>query len=168
MICKFANIGIISTYCFGSEKLHGYKALCITREAFTDELTTLVRERGMRVVFDAKLTDIVLDHPGQDNVQYQILGLQEYMSSLIVGCDGMQSRVREFTHPEIKPIFSGVAAITCLVLRTRLRISNDFHLPATFKVEGEAISLFPRGADGLEVELAVQKVVSNTRFRRVA
>ena len=148
------------THPFGSKEVYGYSALRITRKALTDELNALVEERGMSVVLGAKLTDIISDHPEEEEaIQYQMSGLVKFQSSLMVGCDGLHSSVRELTVPETKPIFSGYAAITCTVPHAQLRISHDWRLPATFVVKGEAISLYPQSPDGSEIEIAVQKRV---------
>ena len=154
---KNSKARTLSTYRFGSETLYEYNAMRITRKLLIDELVTIAKERSVNIVYNAQLTGVVSDYHRGKDVVYEMSHVLTFNTSLLIGCDGLYSTVREHLYPRSKPIYSGLSAITCTVPRSSVRIPDDYHLPTTILTKRVAFTLFPQNADGSEIYMAAYR-----------
>ncbi|MBE3048826.1 FAD-dependent monooxygenase, partial [Candidatus Bathyarchaeota archaeon] len=79
-------------------------------------------------------------------------------ASMLVGADGIHSRVRSCIHPDVAPVFTKMIAVMAVVPREQLGADNDYPLPVTImnKKHGAFIAA-QQGRDGSELFIAKQR-----------
>lgn len=145
-------------YYFGHEKLYGYKALRVYRQVLVDELLEMVKERDIPIKYGQKFSQVLSE--SEDGVTYEFADGSIESASLLIGADGIHSKVRRYIDPSAAPIYSGQLAITCAIPRSKLRIPAgvDYPLPATISGKNGAFVLAPQDVDGTELLAGTQRV----------
>ncbi|KAI0594481.1 kynurenine 3-monooxygenase [Biscogniauxia sp. FL1348] len=135
-------------YYFGSRAIYGYQALRIMRKELLGELLAMLRELVATV-----------DSDGPDNkVEFTFTNGRTASASLLVGADGIHSAVRSTFLPEVKPKNAGILGISCTVQRSRLRIPDDYGLPAIAVGKPGGFLLVPQNPDGSELYVGAQRI----------
>ena len=142
-------------YHFGSEKLYGYKALRIYRQVLIDELLLMLKESGIPIEYEKKFSDIVSEAP--DQVSFSFTDGTETSASILIGADGIHSRVRQYIYPTLKATFSGFLAVTTAIPASETRLPENYHLPATIMAEPGAFVMAPQDVDGSELLIGTQR-----------
>ena len=144
-------------YFLGSQKLFGYKALRIYRNVFVTELQAVVKERGVPIVFDTKYPHVVVE--SQHGVRIAFKDSTEVSALLLIGADGIHSRVRGYVAPGIEPIYNGIVSIVGAVKRSKSVILSDATIPGPLMYGGKAGSfvLAPQDVDGSTLMAGTQK-----------
>ena len=78
-------------------------------------------------------------------------------ASLLIGSEGIHSAVRIYIHPQATPKYSSLLAINSVVSRSKLRIPDGYHLPATVMGKAGAFLLVLQEVDGSELLLNTQR-----------
>ena len=142
-------------YYLGSEELYGYKAFRIIRELLIDELKAMLQERGVEVRYNTKFSKVISE--SSEEVVFELADGSTWSTSLLIGSDGIHSAVRTYIHPQATPKYSGLMAITSVVPRSKLRIPDGYHLPATVMGKPGAFLLVPQQVDGSELLMGSQR-----------
>lgn len=145
-------------YYFGHEKLYGYKALRVYRQVLVDELLEMVKERDIPIRYGQKFSQVLSE--SDDDVTFEFADGSIESASLLIGADGLHSKVRRYINPSAAPIYSGQLAITCAIPRSKLRIPAgvDYPLPVTISGKNGAFVLAPQDVDGTELLAGTQRV----------
>jgi len=145
-----------NTYYFGSQKLYGYQALRIYRKILIDELLTMLAENNVPIKYEMKFEHVVAE--SAEGVEFAFKDGSTASASLLIGADGIHSRVRRCLFPDLTPKFSGILAITSAIPRSKLRAPADFPLPVTIMAKPGAFVMAPQDVDGSELLVGTQRV----------
>ena len=150
VIVKTANGQTTDRYAMGNERLYGYKALRIYRRILVNELQQMATERGISIKFEMKYSHVVSED--DSGVVFAFANGSTEKASLLIGADGIYSKVRDYISPGTTPKYSGLVAITYAVKRSSLRIlpGEDLSSPVTWTGRHGAFVLAPQDVDGSE------------------
>lgn len=149
------NYNLTDEYYLGSEKLFGYKALRVYRDILLREVLATVTEVGIKVQYNRKFTKITKED--SNGVIFEFDGGATESATLLIGADGIHSKVRPYIHPNIGPIFSGMMAITSVVNLTSLRLPRpDFPLTTSIHTKHGAFVFAPQNATATELLVGTQ------------
>lgn len=143
-------------YYFGSKRLYGYRAFRIIRKMLINELKEMVIEQGVEMQFNKAFIKVVSETA--ERVEFEFADGSTATAPILVGADGIHSTVRGgYVAPDIKPIYSGFTAINSVCPRSRLRIPEGFHLPATVMGKAGAFLIVPQEVDGSQLLIGAQR-----------
>ncbi|KAG9694532.1 salicylate hydroxylase, partial [Aureobasidium melanogenum] len=117
----------------------------------------LVNANNISIHFNHKFSHVVSET--EDKVTWQLIDGTTKTSSLLIGADGIHSRVRKYMYPDLAPKFTGIAGITAAVPTANLKLpSPDYKMPVTIVSPSHgAFVIAPQKADGSEVLIGKQK-----------
>ncbi|KAH0269572.1 salicylate hydroxylase, partial [Aureobasidium melanogenum] len=145
------------TYPFGSVEEYGYSGLRVYRFELIDLLLDKVNANNISIHFNHKFSHVVSET--EDEVTWQLIDGTTKTSSLLIGADGIHSRVRKYIYPNLAPKFTGIAGITTAVPTANLKLPTpDYKMPVTIVSPSHgAFVIAPQKADGSEVLIGKQK-----------
>ncbi|KAL3461723.1 FAD/NAD(P)-binding domain-containing protein [Aspergillus heterothallicus] len=146
----------LDTFEFGSVARYGYPGLRVYRHVLIRELSALVAEAGVEIVYDKKFTRVVEED--EAGVRFEFADGEGAVASCLVGADGIHSRVRAYLYPDLEPTFTHTMAVTAAVPTSQLQVPRGYGLPVTIlnRTHG-AFVIAPQQADGSEVLIGRQK-----------
>jgi 2-polyprenyl-6-methoxyphenol hydroxylase-like FAD-dependent oxidoreductase len=149
---------LVDVFQFGNEAKYGYSGIRVYRFELINILLDLVREADLKVEYGRKFDKIVSET--EDAVTWRFTDGSEESASIIVGADGIHSRVRSYLHPDLAPKFTNMIGVTAAVPTTQLKVENNkYHLPVTFMHDKRgAFVIAPQLVDGSEVLIGKQKI----------
>lgn len=137
-------------YLFGHEEMYGYKALRIYRSVLTAELRKRVEEQGISVTYGVKYFHIVRED--SKSVTFAFEDGTRQIADMLIGADGIHSKVRSYFEPDIKAQYAGFLGVTYAFAASKVRLpSPDFPLPATLHGKNGALVFAPQDVDGSEL-----------------
>lgn len=145
------------TYPFGSVKRYGYSGLRVYRYQLIDILIEKISAANIPVHFNHKFSHVVFE--SEDTVTWQLIDGTTKTSSLLVGADGIHSKVRRHMYPSLTPKFTGMVGITAAVPTANLKLPTpDYKMPVTIMSPSHgAFVIAPQKPDGSEVLIGKQK-----------
>ena len=148
------------TYPFGSVEKYGYSGLRVYRYQLIDLLLEKIDAAKIPIHYNQKFSHVVSESEG--TVTWQLIDGTTKTSSLLIGADGIHSRVRKHMYPELSPKFTGMVGITAAVPTANLRLpSPDYKMPVTIMSPSHgAFVITPQKQDGSEVLIGKQKRMS--------
>ncbi|KAL7941982.1 monooxygenase [Trichoderma barbatum] len=146
----------IDTFEFGSKAKHSYKALRIYRHELINVLVSMVRDAGIPVQYHKKFSHVTSE--SSDSVTWAFADGSSAAAKLLVGADGIHSRVRKHLYPDLTPKFTNMIGVTAAVPRAQLQAGPDYPLPVTImSPKHGAFVIAPQRADGSEVLIGKQR-----------
>ncbi|KAG5301912.1 kynurenine 3-monooxygenase [Histoplasma ohiense] len=142
-------------YYFGSEKLYGYRGFRIMRHLLINEMKLMLRENGTQIHFNKQFSKVIRD--SQDEVVIEFADGSVETSAIVIGADGIHSTVRNHIVPDVKPVYSGMMAISSVCPRSSLRIPENFYLPAHILSKAGAFLMVPQEIDGSQLLIGSQR-----------
>ncbi|KJZ76447.1 hypothetical protein HIM_04176 [Hirsutella minnesotensis 3608] len=140
---------------FGSVAKYGYPAVRVYRSKLIKILLDMIQERGIRVVYGKKFQAIVSEHA--DSVTWAFADGSQATASMLIGADGIHSRVRSFLEPDAQPMFTNMMGINAAVPTSQLGDVTNYPLPVTImNPKLGAFVIAPQLADGSEVFIGRQ------------
>src|SRR5579871_3559370 len=97
-------------YCFGHKSMYGYKALRIYRKVLIAELRRKVQEQGILVQYERKFSHVTSED--EFGVRFAFADGSEEFVEVLIGADGIHSKVRQYILPNITPAYSGFLGVT--------------------------------------------------------
>ncbi|THY40358.1 FAD/NAD(P)-binding domain-containing protein [Aureobasidium pullulans] len=145
------------TYPFGSVEKYGYSGLRVYRFQLIDLLLEEINANKIPIYFNHKFSHVVSE--STDTVTWKFIDGTEKTSSLLIGADGIHSRVRKYMYPDLSPKFTGLAGITAAVPTANLKLpSPEYAMPVTIiSPTHGAFVIAPQKPDGSEVLVGKQK-----------
>lgn len=140
------------TYLFGHEEKYGYKALRIYRKDLVLELQKAAEDRGINIAYHHKFSHVVSE--SEKGVSFAFANGTSVTADLLVGVDGIHSKVRQFLYPEIVPKYAGSIGVTYAFPTSELRLPEnqaDFPFPVSLFGKSGAFVMAPQNADGREM-----------------
>lgn len=142
------------TYYFGSETMYGYKGLRIYRSELVHELIAMAEEAGIHMEFEKKYKRVISE--SADNVQIELVDGIVVDAAMLIGTDGIHSKVREYLTPDSKPKYLGLTAIAGAVKTSNVSIPAGYKLPVSIFGKPGVFILAPQGVDGSELMAGTQ------------
>ncbi|KAF8861501.1 kynurenine 3-monooxygenase [Acephala macrosclerotiorum] len=153
---KDENYNITDQYYLGGEKLFGYKALRLYRDILLHEIRTLVTDNGIKIQYGCKFAKIVKED--ESGVVFQFDDGSTESATMLIGADGIHSKVRKYIHPGIHPIYSGTMAITSAVDVSNLRFPEpNYCLTSSIHAKPGAFVFAPQNPSGTELLIGTQR-----------
>ncbi|KAF9878902.1 kynurenine 3-monooxygenase [Colletotrichum karsti] len=148
----------VDRYPMGGVAQFGYQAVRIFRQELIEVLAGACRERGVvRIEHGMRFTRVVGET--EAGVEFEFEGGERRNASLLVGADGIHSKVRgAHVAPEARPGFVGLAALTFAVPTARLRVpgDKDYRFPVSVASGNGVFVLAPQRPDGGEMLAGTQ------------
>lgn len=164
---KDSSEHLIETYEFGSQRKYGFNGLRIYRYVLIDALVEELRATGIAVVYGKKFSHVVKDTPEGATLAFTD-GTTE-TTSLLVGADGIHSKVRRHLYPDLEPKFTGMTGITAAVPTAQLKLSQgSLQGPVTYTSPNGAFVIARQEPDGSEVLIGKQHRVDAADQDRVS
>lgn len=151
-------------YFFGDQHRYGYKALRVYRHIILQEMISLVKERGIPIFFNTKVTSVLSET--DDGVTFQLDDGSTSSAALLIGADGIHSRIRQYIDPAATPIYSGILALTSSVQTSTLRFPDyaqgdgthmTYPLPAAISAAPGGFVIAPQDLHGSEALVGTQR-----------
>ncbi|KAI1276100.1 FAD dependent oxidoreductase [Xylaria sp. FL0933] len=145
---KDANEQTIERYPLGDESAFGYKAMRIYRQDLLDVLYAACSERKIPIHFSKKFAGVTDETDTQ--VTFMFTDETTETASLLIGSDGIHSKLRDYVTPGVEKKFVGFAALTWETPTKQLRIpeDKDYKFPVTILTSNGAFVLAPQRTDG--------------------
>ncbi|KAF3769705.1 putative salicylate hydroxylase [Cryphonectria parasitica EP155] len=146
---------LLETYEFGSQEKYGFQALRVYRHVLIDTLVEELKEKGISVIFGKKFSHVVKDE--ENGVTFAFTDGTTETAQLLVGADGIHSKVRRHLYPDLEPQFIHMAGITAAVPTSQLKLPEGYHIPVTITSPNGAFVIAPQEPDGSEVLIGKQR-----------
>ena len=141
--------------CFGNKDLYNYDGLRIYRSDVLRELRTMLQERQIPIHYNARYKSIVSES-AIDGVDFELDDGSIHHASMLVGADGIHSRVRNYL-TGAQPEYMGIMAIAFECDTSRLRFpTRDHELPVSITGEKGAYVIAPQNHDGSKCFVGTQ------------
>ncbi|MCJ1319471.1 hypothetical protein MMC15_004807 [Xylographa vitiligo] len=128
----------------GNVEKYGYDALRIYRHSTIEALVQAAQDLEIPIRYGRKFAHVVSE--SEQGVTIAFADGEQNTFDLVVGADGLHSKVRKHLFPDVKPIYTGRIAVAALA-PTSAVASADYPLP--FSVSGRAghVILCPNGPE---------------------
>ncbi|KAL5341959.1 hypothetical protein BJX70DRAFT_11509 [Aspergillus crustosus] len=138
------------SYGFGSDAKYGYRALRIYRNILIKELSSLVVQAGIPIIYNKKFTRVTSETP--TSVTWEFSDTTTATATVLVGADGIHSKVRTHLYPTLEPLFTKALGVSAAVPTSQLNLPADYNLPVTTPNDKHgAFVIAAQKADGSEV-----------------
>ena len=146
----------LDSYEFGSAEKYGYRALRIYRNILIRELSTRVADAGVPIIYNKKFTTVIEETPS--TVTWSFDDGSTATATVLVGADGIHSKVRKYLYPALEPVFTKAMGVSAAVPTAQLDLPEGYTLPTTImnRTHG-AFVIAQQKADGSEVFIGRQK-----------
>lgn len=147
---------ISGTYDFGDEQKYGYDALRVHRSELVGELRKAVAEKGITINYGAKFSHVVSED--DKAVTFMFAGGKAETASLLIGADGIHSKVRRYIAPGVQAAYSGFLGVTYAFPASKLRLPSGQEeifskqpVTLTAAPPRSAFVTAPQNADGSDI-----------------
>jgi 2-polyprenyl-6-methoxyphenol hydroxylase-like FAD-dependent oxidoreductase len=146
-----AQGSILATFNNGHEAEYGYKAMRIHRRHVQRILVEQCQAKGVEIMSNMKLTTIEEPASGS-KVDLVFENGQIAKADLVVGADGLHSRVRSYVSPGAKEDWARMLGVTGYLSRDKLGSSaSRIQLPSHFIGQNGFIAIMPSDRSGDEI-----------------
>ena len=145
------NLSRIGSVYNGHEERYGYKALRIQRGIVRRTLLDMATEAGIEIKYSLKCASIE-ENGDKQQVKVSFASGHSETADLVVGADGIHSRVRNYVSPSTIPKFSGQMGIGGPVNASKLyEVTQGLPLPALILGQQNSFALMPCTYNGDKV-----------------
>ncbi|KAL6406764.1 Salicylate hydroxylase [Ilyonectria robusta] len=146
---------LVDEFEFGSAEKYGYSALRVYRYELINVLLDLVKQADIRIEYGKKFDHVISET--DESVTWQFADGSEGNAPLLVGADGIHSRVRQHLYPGLVAKFTNMLGITAAIPTAQLQADDDYPIPVTImNPKHGAFVIAPQLADGSEVLIGKQ------------
>ncbi|KAH8170209.1 FAD binding domain-containing protein [Sarocladium implicatum] len=155
---RTADDKILDTFPFGSEEKHGYEGMRIYRFELIKVLLQMLAEIGIIPQYGRKF--VAVTEEDAEHVEWTFSDGSSGSASLLVGADGIHSRVRTYIDEKAVPTFTKMIGVTAAVPTSQLGLTEGegYDLPVTIMNPTHgAFVIAPQRRDGSEVLIGKQR-----------
>jgi 2-polyprenyl-6-methoxyphenol hydroxylase-like FAD-dependent oxidoreductase len=140
---------------FGHKDVYGYDCLRLTREVIIGELTKMVKEIGAEIHYGKKFMRVVQED--SNGVEFEFADGTRYRADMLIGADGIHSKVRSSVFPDVHPHYSGVLGLTfCFPRDNWQHLDESFPLPCSLRGKQGSWIVTPQTEGGKEIFMGRQ------------
>ena len=143
---------------FGHKDTYGYDGMRVTRELLNRELKAAAIEAGIEINYSKKFTKVVSE---DDGVEFEFAEGTREKAEMLIGADGIHSKVRSYLYPGMQPEYAGHLAITYHFPSTLLPIDKDLPLPLSLRGSQGSFIISPQAKNGSELLIGRQLKYEN-------
>ncbi|KAG9253761.1 kynurenine 3-monooxygenase [Emericellopsis atlantica] len=146
---------LLDTFEFGGKDKFGYSGMRVYRFELIKVLLAMLSEVGIAPQYGKKFSHVVSED--ESSVTWAFDDGSSSSASLLVGADGIHSRVRSYLHPDVSPTFTKMVGVSASVPTSQLGVGKDYTLPVTImnRKHGAFIAA-PQRKDGSEMFIGKQ------------
>ncbi|CAH0051611.1 unnamed protein product [Clonostachys solani] len=149
------ELEMTAKFYFGHKDVYGYDGLRITRKVLIQELRDMVKEAGCEIHYEKKFIRVVKED--DDGVEYEFADGTRETCALLVGSDGIHSKVRSYIFPDLDPHYTGFVGLTYSFPRANVHLEEGFPLPASLRDKsGSNFIITPQAEGGKEIFIGRQ------------
>lgn len=139
-----------------SESLYGYANHRLWRKVLLETLLEMVRERGVRIVWQARFEGVVSESDSQ-GVVFSVNG-EEVVAGMLFGADGIHSKVRKYVAPDDGgPEYTGIAGVISHIPWSDVSWPYEsYERACTIQGKPGALVLMPEDREGIVIMVAMQ------------
>ncbi|KAH8658382.1 hypothetical protein BX600DRAFT_514874 [Xylariales sp. PMI_506] len=128
----------------GNADKYGYDALRIYRHSTIEALLQAAHDLGIPIRYSSKFSHVLSETDAGATIEFA--DGEQATFDLVVGADGLHSKVRKYILPDVKPTYTGRIAVAALASSSAVPLC-DYPLP--FSVSGKAghVILCPNSPD---------------------
>lgn len=134
---------------FGQKDVYGYDGIRITRKVLIHELRGLVKEAGIEIHYGKKFTKIV--NEDGSGVEFEFADGTREKAEMLIGADGIHSKVRSYLFPDIHPHYGGFLGLTYCFPRANVQLDDNFPLPVSLRGKHGSFIITPQAEGGKEI-----------------
>jgi 2-polyprenyl-6-methoxyphenol hydroxylase-like FAD-dependent oxidoreductase len=155
---------LLDTFEFGSKEKYGYSGMRVYRYELIQIMLDMISEAGIKPHYGKKFARITKED--EDGVSWEFEDGTTGQAPLLIGADGIHSRVRSYIYPQIAPIFTNMAGISAVVPTKQADPSGESNLPVTImnKDHGAFVAA-PQRKEGSELFVGKQFRYAEERDR---
>ncbi|KAM0332015.1 hypothetical protein ACHAQA_002281 [Verticillium albo-atrum] len=143
---------LLDTFEFGSADKYGYDGIRVYRFELINVLLDMLSEAGVKPIYGKKFVKVTTENA--DGVTWAFEDGTTATAGLLVGADGIHSRVRGHINADVIPIFTKMIGVSAAVPTAQLGLDadDDYPLPVTVmnKKHGAFVAA-PQRRDGSEI-----------------
>ncbi|OAL05942.1 hypothetical protein IQ06DRAFT_362163 [Phaeosphaeriaceae sp. SRC1lsM3a] len=149
---------------FGQEDVYGYDSVRITRKVIIQDLRDMAEEAGIEIVYGKKFTKIISEDA--DSVEFEFSDGSREKDDMLIGADGIHSKVRPYLSPDVQPHYTGFVGPTYCFPRSNWdHLEETFPLPCSVRGEQGSFIITPQTQGGREIFVGRQlKFEQKTRL----
>ncbi|KAH7136843.1 hypothetical protein B0J13DRAFT_560136 [Dactylonectria estremocensis] len=152
---RSGNDELVDEFEFGSAEKYGYPALRTYRYELINVLLDLVKKTGIPIEYGKKFDHVVSET--DQGVTWKFTDGSEGNASLLIGADGIHSRVRQYLYPGLVAKFTNMVGISSAVPTSQLQSGDNYPLPVTImNPKHGAFVIAQQLADGSEAFIGKQ------------
>ncbi|KAH6888476.1 hypothetical protein B0T10DRAFT_548936 [Thelonectria olida] len=154
---RSADDKVADVFEFGSVDKYGYPGLRVYRYELINILLDLVKQAGIQVEYGKKFDHVVSET--EDGVTWQFADGSTASAGVLVGADGIHSRVRQYLYPGMTAKFTNMVGVTAAVPTAQLKVQPEdgYKFPVTLmNPKHGAFVIAPQLKDGSEVLIGKQ------------
>lgn len=141
---------------FGDKTMFGYDALRMYRQVLIGELREMCEEKGIGIHYEKRFERLAETENGA-TVEFADGSAVE--AAMVVGTDGIHSKVREYVAAGCRPVYTGQMAVASAAKRKDLKLPRpDYHLPVSVFGKSGVFLVVPQDVDGSECMVGTQTV----------
>lgn len=134
---------------FGQKDVYGYDGIRITRKVLIHELRELVKEAGIEIHCGKKFTKVVSEDGS--GVEFEFADGTREKAEMLIGADGIHSKVRSYLFPDIHPHYGGFLGLTYCFPRANVQLDDNFPLPVSLRGKHGSFIITPQAEGGKEI-----------------
>jgi 2-polyprenyl-6-methoxyphenol hydroxylase-like FAD-dependent oxidoreductase len=135
---------------FGQKDVYGYDSIRITRKVIIQELRQMAEEAGIDINYGKKFTKIISEDA--DSVEWEFADGSREKDGMLIGADGLHSKVRSYLFPDVRPHYSGFIGLTyCFPRSNWEHLEETFPLPCSIRGEQGSFIITPQTQGGKEI-----------------
>lgn len=130
----------------GNVEKYGYDALRIYRHSTIEALVQAAHDLEIPLRYGKKFSNIVSE--SEQGITIAFADGEQLTFDLVVGADGLHSKVRQHLFPDAKPTYTGRIAVAALAPTSAVRLPTaDYPLPSSVSGKAGHVILCPNGPD---------------------
>ncbi|KAL3420303.1 kynurenine 3-monooxygenase [Phlyctema vagabunda] len=134
---------------FGKKDVYGYDSLRVTRKVIIAELRKMAEEAGIEILYGKKFTKVV--NEDANGVEFEFADGTRERDEMLIGADGIHSKVRSYLFPDVHPRYTGFLGLTYCFPSDNWDLGKGLPLPVSLRGKEGSFIITPQTEGGKEL-----------------